>query len=49
MAGYDPREGRPNLSAWMERVKKATSPFYEEAHVRLNKLTDKNEQQLSKL
>lgn len=45
MAGYEPREGRPNLTAWLNRVKKETSPFYEEAHLRLNKLADKFEHQ----
>lgn len=32
IAGYDPLAGRPKLTAWMGRVRKETSPFYEEAH-----------------
>ncbi|KAJ3644976.1 hypothetical protein Zmor_022672 [Zophobas morio] len=37
-AGYDPTEGRPVLKAWLERVRKECSPYYEEAHTVLNKL-----------
>lgn len=32
MAGYDPREGRPNLTNWLNEVRKATNPVYDEAH-----------------
>ncbi|XP_058444854.1 glutathione S-transferase theta-1-like [Malaya genurostris] len=32
MAGFDPCAGRPNLTAWMDRVRKATNPYYDEAH-----------------
>lgn len=39
MAEYNPFDGtRPKLAAWYERVKKQTSPFYQEAHVILNKV-----------
>uniref|UniRef100_A0A182Q6X2 glutathione transferase n=1 Tax=Anopheles farauti TaxID=69004 RepID=A0A182Q6X2_9DIPT len=38
MAGYDPYAGRPNLTKWMERVREATNPYYDEAHKFLNKL-----------
>ena len=41
-ADYNPFENRPNLSIWYERVKKETSPFYDEAHVILNKVVMKN-------
>lgn len=41
VAGYDPFNGRPVLNAWIDRVKTATNPFYEEAHVVLNKLAAK--------
>ncbi|XP_035772655.1 glutathione S-transferase theta-1-like [Anopheles albimanus] len=32
MAGYDPCAGRPNLTQWMERVRNATNPYYDQAH-----------------
>lgn len=38
IAGYDPKEGRPKLAAWFERVKKETNPYYDEAHVYLEKI-----------
>lgn len=38
MAGLDPFEERPKLKAWYERVKVATNPFYDEAHVIVNKI-----------
>ncbi|KAL7294120.1 hypothetical protein TKK_0012151 [Trichogramma kaykai] len=41
MVGYDPRKGRPKLSAWLDRVAKATSPHYEDALVRLEKVVVK--------
>ena len=37
IAGYDAKVGRPKLSAWMERVKKATNPYFDEAHVVVEK------------
>lgn len=40
MAGYDPKKGRPNLTAWMEKVVEATSPYYQEAHNFLNKIVE---------
>lgn len=42
LAGYDPYEGRPVLKEWMERVKKETSPYYEEAHAVVNKIANKH-------
>lgn len=38
MAGYDPKDGRPVLADWMERVKKELNPYYDEAHVFVNKI-----------
>lgn len=32
MAGYEPKKGRPRLTAWLERVQAETSPHYQEAH-----------------
>lgn len=40
MAGYDPTKGRPKLTAWMEKVVEATSPYYQEAHKFLNKIAE---------
>ncbi|EAT39159.2 AAEL009020-PA [Aedes aegypti] len=41
LAGFDPRVGRPHLAAWMERVRVATNPHYDEAHKILYKFTPK--------
>ena len=39
MANYNPFDGsRPKLAAWYERVKQITNPFYEEAHIVVNKI-----------
>ena len=46
MAGFNPRVGRPKLSAWLDRVMKETSPFYEEAHALLGKIANKYETRL---
>lgn len=40
MAGYDPKKGRPHLTAWMDKVVQATSPYYQEAHTFLNKIAE---------
>ncbi|CAK9795865.1 Glutathione S-transferase theta-1 [Anthophora quadrimaculata] len=44
IAGYNPCEGRPYIASWMERVAHETNPYYQEAHVILNKLVDKQKQ-----
>nr|XP_031829003.1 glutathione S-transferase theta-1-like [Nomia melanderi]XP_031829004.1 glutathione S-transferase theta-1-like [Nomia melanderi]XP_031829005.1 glutathione S-transferase theta-1-like [Nomia melanderi] len=41
IAGYDPRNGRPRLASWMTKVAEITHPYYEEAHIFLNKLANK--------
>lgn len=38
LGGYNPTEGRPVLKKWLEKVKNECAPFYEEAHVVLNKV-----------
>ncbi|KYQ57318.1 Glutathione S-transferase theta-1 [Trachymyrmex zeteki] len=38
MAGYDPKKGRPRLTAWMEKVVTETSPHFQEAHKFLNQI-----------
>lgn len=42
MAGFDVTEGRPKLKAWLETVRKDCSPFYDEAHVLVNKVANKS-------
>ncbi|KAI7815383.1 glutathione S-transferase [Rhyzopertha dominica] len=37
MAGYDPKNGRPKLAEWLDRVRQETNPFYDEAHEVLNR------------
>lgn len=46
MADYDPFAGRPKLSNWYNEVKLATAPYYEEAHVIVNKVIQKNKAKL---
>lgn len=42
LGGYDPTEGRPNVTEWLKNVRDGTNPVYDEAHDILN-------QQLAKL
>uniref|UniRef100_A0A1Q3FIY1 glutathione transferase n=1 Tax=Culex tarsalis TaxID=7177 RepID=A0A1Q3FIY1_CULTA len=39
MAGFDPCAGRPNLTAWMARVRDETNPYYDQAHKLVYKIT----------
>lgn len=41
MSDYDFKKNRPVLSAWIERVRDATNPYYDEAHVIVNKIYKK--------
>ena len=41
MAGYDVCEGRPLLTAWLQRVREAFQPYYDEGHVIVNKIREK--------
>ncbi|XP_014262384.1 glutathione S-transferase theta-1-like [Cimex lectularius] len=41
LAGYDPREGRPKLAEYMERVRQDTNPSYDVAHKVLNTIVEK--------
>ncbi|XP_059616294.1 glutathione S-transferase theta-1-like [Phlebotomus argentipes] len=41
---FDPTEGRPKLRAWMQRVRKATNPFYDDAHETLWNIRKKSMQ-----
>jgi hypothetical protein len=43
MANYDPFSERPKLRRWYERVKSEISPYYEEAHVIVNKVIQKSQ------
>lgn len=40
VTGYEPGAGRPKVKAWLERVRNATYPHYEEAHAELAKLNE---------
>ncbi|CAL7950300.1 unnamed protein product [Xylocopa violacea] len=44
IVGYNPHEGRPRISAWLKKVEENTSPYYQEAHVFVNKLAKRAEQ-----
>lgn len=41
MVGFDPKEGRPKMAAWMERVRSGLSPHYDDGHVIVNKVIAK--------
>ncbi|KAK9506839.1 hypothetical protein O3M35_008701 [Rhynocoris fuscipes] len=43
LAGYDPRDGRPKLTEYMDRVREATNPSYDEAHKILNAIINKQQ------
>ncbi|XP_075220335.1 glutathione S-transferase theta-1-like [Lycorma delicatula] len=42
MAGYDPRNGRPKLTAWLNRIEEELNPFYTDAHKYLNEIVKKH-------
>ncbi|KAK2577369.1 hypothetical protein KPH14_003485 [Odynerus spinipes] len=44
LAGYDPRESGPVLAEWIERVRKETNPYYDEAHKFLNIFAEQQKQ-----
>lgn len=46
IADYDPFKGRPRLTAWYQKVKQLTNPFYDEAHAILNKVVSSNKSKL---
>lgn len=46
MAGFEPTQNRPILKAWLERVRNETQPYYEEAHLILNKIAKKTSAKL---
>lgn len=39
MAGYDPRNGRPKLSAWLSRLEQRLNPHYTNVHRQVNEIT----------
>ncbi|XP_058798019.1 uncharacterized protein LOC131668137 [Phymastichus coffea] len=49
IAGFDARDGRPHLAAWLDRVSRETAPYYQEAQVILNKVVDKAKESRSRL
>ncbi|XP_006620387.1 glutathione S-transferase theta-3-like [Apis dorsata] len=44
IVGYNPQENRPRIAAWMKCVENKTSPYYQEAHIFLNKLATKTKE-----
>lgn len=46
ISGFDPTLNRPNLAEWLKLVRQLTNPFYDEAHVILNKLREKEKAKL---
>lgn len=46
LAGYDPTETRPVLKKWLDSVRNECAPFYEEAHVVLNKMVARSKAKL---
>jgi glutathione S-transferase len=44
IAGFEPRQGRPKLAAWLDRVRNEANPYYDEAHTILNKMAKKGGQ-----
>ncbi|KAK9504329.1 hypothetical protein O3M35_010689 [Rhynocoris fuscipes] len=45
MTDYDPTEGRPAISNWMDRVRNRLNPYYNEVTQRVNKLAEKYKNQ----
>ncbi|KAG5668174.1 hypothetical protein PVAND_016124 [Polypedilum vanderplanki] len=43
MTGYDLFENRPRLKEWYEKVKETTNPYYDEAHVIVNKIVARSQ------
>ncbi|XP_045773143.1 glutathione S-transferase theta-1-like [Maniola jurtina] len=41
-AGYDPAENFKDISTWWKKVRTHFNPYYDEAHVVINNLTQKN-------
>lgn len=41
LSGYDPTEGRPNISEWFKLVRELTHPYYDEANAILDKIKSK--------
>lgn len=42
MAGFDPKEKYPNIATWSKKVQEYFNPYYDEAHVILNKVVKKS-------
>lgn len=43
IAGYDARAEYPKIAAWMEKVCQDLDPYYNEAHLILNKMAMKSQ------
>lgn len=44
IAGFEPRENRPQLKEWIEKVRSECNPHYDEAHVIVDKMAEKTKQ-----
>lgn len=42
MANYDPFKNRPKLKKWIEEVRNAANPHYDEAHKYVYKIIEQN-------
>lgn len=49
MAGYDAASKYANIAGWMQRVKSYFNPYYDEGHVIVNKLIEKQNKTAAKL
>ncbi|XP_013194289.1 glutathione S-transferase theta-1 [Amyelois transitella] len=49
MAGYDPKKKYSNIATWYEKVRDHFNPYYDEAHVILNKVVAKQAKTAAKL
>ncbi|XP_059052291.1 glutathione S-transferase theta-1 [Achroia grisella] len=49
MAGYDPREKYPAINEWYQKVRNYFNPYYDEAHVIVNKIIAKQPKVAAKL
>ncbi|XP_072949453.1 glutathione S-transferase theta-1-like [Epargyreus clarus] len=49
MAGYDPSEKFSNIATWLKKVRQHFSPHYEEGHVIVNKIIEKQNSVKSKI
>nr|AKS40350.1 glutathione S-transferase theta 1 [Chilo suppressalis] len=49
MAGYDPKEHFPAIATWAKKVQQHFNPYYDEGHVIVNKVINKQKKMSSKI